>query len=483
MNPTQPHFIIEEGPERGREIVVPPEGARIGRATENDISIADAAMSRFQCRVYFRDGFLHVMDLGSTNETLVNDQPITDQPLRHGDQIWIGDSLLRVVKDGLGENRPPAEKADQRGESSQIQFQPDAGDSEPEPTPVAVKPVPHAPDQGVSPTPESLLPDGELDLGLGRSRSGPDGEEEEPPHAKTNYLLITLVTILVVFLVGLTYLMLTQPQGRTGGAGAALNEQAVAINLERVRAGEGNIYRFAVRIQPDGSVYAEVHDLVNQHNIIREHQASDESFDRLTQRVLDLREGFFRLRGTYEGVAGDLHEAVEITLLTGRELHTVRVANQVQPAAFEAIKEQVIAWVENELSLDNLSRSPEELRELADRAWRNAQRLYNERDVKNENLWQATQQLRELIWLVDTLEPKPEFYREARVLRDQWREELELRVRNMRFEAAREYNVGNLNRALEIYRRVLATFPEQSHTLYQQTFTNIIQLEQELRRR
>ena len=481
MNPTQPHFIIEDGPERGRELVVPPEGARIGRAVENDISIADAAMSRFQCRVYFRDGFLHVMDLGSTNETMVNDQPVSDQALRHGDQIWIGDSLLRVVKDGLGENRPPVEQALNLEEPSPIVFQPEADDPGPLPDPVPVTPPEPAPK--VVPTPESLLPEGELDLGLGKRQAGGDGDGAETAPAKTNYVLITLVTILVVFLVGLVYLMLT-PQG-SGGNNAALtvNERNLAVNLERVRAGEGNIYRFAVRIQPDGSVYAEVHDLVNEHNIIREHQASEESFDRFTQQILDRREGFSRLRQEYEGVAVDVHEATEITLLTGADIRTVRVSNHVEPPAFEGVKDQIIAWVENELNLDNLSRSPQELRALADRAWQNAQRLYNERDVKNENLWQATQQLREMIWLVDTLEPKPEYYRQALALRDQWREELELRVRNMRFEAAREYQVGNLNRALEIYRRILATFPEQSSTLYQQTFTNIIQLEQELRRR
>lgn len=480
MNTSQPHFMIEEGPERGRELVVPPDGARIGRATENDISIADAAMSRFQCRVYFRDGFLHVMDLGSTNETVVNDLPITDQALRHGDQILIGESLLRVIKDGLGESRPVAVQGQGSEKESPIVFQPMA--EEPAPAPVPVPPSDPAPLPGIIHTPESLLPEGELDLGLGKKRqAGPVDSTNSQP-GKTNYLLITLVTILVVFLAGVVFLMLTPQVQRTAGAGA-LNERTLAVNFERVLAGEGNIYRFAVRIQPDGSVYAEVHDLVNEHNIIREHKASEESFDRLTQQILDRREGFFRLRNSYDGVAVDMHESTEISLLMGTDIKNVRVSNQVDPPAFESIKEQIIAWVENELSLDNLSRSPEELREMADRAWQNAQRLYNERDVKNDNLWQATQQLREMAWLVDTLEPKPEYYRQGLELRDQWRAELELRVRNMRFEAAREYNVGNLNRALEIYRRILATFPEQSSTQYQQTYTNIIQVEQELRRR
>nr|MDA3875241.1 FHA domain-containing protein [Kiritimatiellia bacterium] len=92
MDTPPPHLLIEEGPEKGRELVIPEKGARLGRALENDITISDAAMSRFQCRMYFRDDFLHIMDLGSTNETLVNNEPVSDRALRYGDEILIGES-------------------------------------------------------------------------------------------------------------------------------------------------------------------------------------------------------------------------------------------------------------------------------------------------------------------------------------------------------------------------------------------------------
>ena len=63
------HLIVEEGPERGREISIPEAGARVGRARENDIVLDDASLSRFQCRFYFKEDRLYVMDLGSTNCT------------------------------------------------------------------------------------------------------------------------------------------------------------------------------------------------------------------------------------------------------------------------------------------------------------------------------------------------------------------------------------------------------------------------------
>ena len=74
---------IESGPERGRQIIVPPTGVRMGRDSTNDIVIRDPSISRFQCRVYHGiHGEMRVADLGSTNTTEVNGAPIQDVVLR-----------------------------------------------------------------------------------------------------------------------------------------------------------------------------------------------------------------------------------------------------------------------------------------------------------------------------------------------------------------------------------------------------------------
>lgn len=497
MNPQPPHFIIEAGPERGRELVIPPEGARIGRATENDISLADAAMSRFQCRVYFRDGYLHIMDLGSTNETLLNEKPVDDHPLRHGDEVLIGESILRVVNDGLtGQSTPPpagekSRDAAAASEPAPIIFHSDAdSDAEaPQPAPISVPepvaaPIPDTPAPAPEPAPAPIPPpsapltDEEVDLGLGRrAQSGTDTAETE---TKTNFLLITLVTILVVMVVGVVFLFLT-PQDPEPTEETVPADQ-LHLHYEKVIAGEGNIYRYAVEISPDRQIYAEIHDLINQRNITRQDVMSESAFEQLSSELLNRRDSFFGLRGTYEGVGLDLHETQDITLIVGRTLNRVRVVNHSEPDAFREVREQIEAFVDNELDLGVLSQPPEVLRREADRAWENARKLYEERDVKNSNLWDATQQLRQVTWLLETIEPKPAYYRDALRLQEEWRDSLERRVRDMRFEAAREYQVGNRERAVEIWRRILATLPERSHSLYQQSYHNLIQVEQELNR-
>ena len=109
---TLTHLIIAGGPASGREIIVPAEGVRIGRSSRNDISIPDEAMSRFQCRFFFKPGEgLWVSDLGSANGTMVNGTVVQEQRLHLHDEIVAGDTRLRVVNDQAGPGTEPAHSA------------------------------------------------------------------------------------------------------------------------------------------------------------------------------------------------------------------------------------------------------------------------------------------------------------------------------------------------------------------------------------
>ena len=69
---------------------------KIGRSTDNDIQIADGQASRHHAEIRYDNGRHHIVDLNSTNGTLVNDNRITSaQALSHGDIITIGNSEFR----------------------------------------------------------------------------------------------------------------------------------------------------------------------------------------------------------------------------------------------------------------------------------------------------------------------------------------------------------------------------------------------------
>ena len=91
-------LLVTNGPDAGRKIVVPPEGATLGRSSSSDITLQDPTLSRRHCRFEtHEDGSPWVIDFGSANQTLVNDKPVTEQRLDIGDLILVGDTLLKLV--------------------------------------------------------------------------------------------------------------------------------------------------------------------------------------------------------------------------------------------------------------------------------------------------------------------------------------------------------------------------------------------------
>jgi DNA-binding SARP family transcriptional activator len=76
-------------------IVVDRPMTTIGRAHDCDIRIDDGQVSRLHARIRLEAGEFAVADAGSTNGTWVNGQRVREQSLRHGDEIRIGDHLLR----------------------------------------------------------------------------------------------------------------------------------------------------------------------------------------------------------------------------------------------------------------------------------------------------------------------------------------------------------------------------------------------------
>ncbi len=470
MDKNHPHLLIEEGPEKGREICIPAKGARMGRAEENDIQISDAAMSRFQCRMYFRDEFLYIMYLGSTNETLVNNVPVSDSALRFGDKILIGESLLKVINDGLHEKPGGGTPAHATLPT----------DSEPAPAPIIF----NMGDEPSAPTSPPVIDESktpsimDVDLGLGRREELEDAKQKGTQSSGLSLLLVTLVTMLLVFGAGFLIMMKTTPPP----VQTVQENKSLQVYYEKVIAGDGNIFRYYLTMDENGEINAEVHDLRQQRNIVRKEKGDPERLSGLRNQLVGNKDSLMALQDEYEGLPVGGHESYNLTVIFGNDAKTIRVANQLEPDVFKQVREQIEAFANNELGLINIEIPPEELRKRAAESWENAQSLYAARDVKNGNLWEATQKLKDVVFLLETIEPKPAYYQEAVTLREQWRRILLEKVQNLEFEAIRAHTMGDPARSLELNRRILATFPEKSHTDYKEAYNRLTQIEQEMNR-
>lgn len=72
----------------------------VGRASSCEIVVADGNASRQHARLEARDGEWWIVDLDSTNGTLVNDALVKERRLGSGDRITIGGTVLRFRSDG-----------------------------------------------------------------------------------------------------------------------------------------------------------------------------------------------------------------------------------------------------------------------------------------------------------------------------------------------------------------------------------------------
>ena len=73
------------------------EGATMGRSDHAEIRVDDPFASSAHARIFARGDFMHVEDMGSTNGTYVNDQPISgSRPLQADDRIRIGGTVFQL---------------------------------------------------------------------------------------------------------------------------------------------------------------------------------------------------------------------------------------------------------------------------------------------------------------------------------------------------------------------------------------------------
>ena len=81
----------------GKRFSLADGAVKIGRGGENEVVLPSDSVSRRHARIEIRAGSYHVVDMHSTNGTYVNDEPVQDRQLRRGDQIKIGDTIMKFL--------------------------------------------------------------------------------------------------------------------------------------------------------------------------------------------------------------------------------------------------------------------------------------------------------------------------------------------------------------------------------------------------
>ncbi len=94
--PAAPRLEMESG---GGPFEIAAERVMIGRLAASDLTLADSNVSRRHAEIVRTAEGYEIVDLGSTNGTLVNDEPVDRRVLADGDRITLGTVNL-IFRDG-----------------------------------------------------------------------------------------------------------------------------------------------------------------------------------------------------------------------------------------------------------------------------------------------------------------------------------------------------------------------------------------------
>ncbi|MCX7009473.1 MAG: FHA domain-containing protein [Kiritimatiellaeota bacterium] len=461
INPNKIELEVEAGPERGRRYVIEPSGARIGRDPSNDFVVHDPSLSRFHCRIYLAgDGQARVADLGSTNTTEVNGSPIVDVALMPGDRISIGDTVLRI----LGTAPAPAA----------IISDTSAGAGAPPPLPATpVETITPAAAATVAPE----VPD------LFRENTAASDAVARKHISKTLWLIIGLLFV-VVIVVALIKSGLFDINRRDATKGAVL--AGLEIQYEKVEATSTNIFRYDLALM-GSNLSARIDNLENARHTTKDKKLNAKATDPLISRLEST--GFFGLDSEYVGQgldseyvgqAKDILDAKELTITMGSRTKRVRVVNRVQPESFVKACAIIEAFGQNELGLAALPLSPEKLIEMARDAMLQGKKYYDTKDVSFGNLYKSMKAFEEADNLLETIDPKPEFYKDIIGGRSDTKKELQQRYDDSAFRAEKSIKIQDWQDARKNLRIILESIPDRDDDRYKDAQVKLLDVERHL---
>ena len=94
-------LVIQNQGMTGRACELHTDRTTVGRVEDNTFQIADPSVSSHHCEVHLRGSEIFVRDLNSTNGSFINNDKITEQILKPGQTLRLGQVELKLEAEGV----------------------------------------------------------------------------------------------------------------------------------------------------------------------------------------------------------------------------------------------------------------------------------------------------------------------------------------------------------------------------------------------
>jgi hypothetical protein len=269
------------------------------------------------------------------------------------------------------------------------------------------------------------------------------------------------------------------PSGRIPPASPPVQEITSDLDLsfERVEGSASNIFRYVMDIR-GGSLAVQVDDLQGNRHVRREKKVMPELIRDLARSLQAT--GIFDLREEYSGLAPGIHESSDLSITIGLTTRRIRVLNHIEPDEFAAARAMIEEFGKNELGLAALAIDPATLLEKAKASLLQAKKMWDEREVRDANLFNAIRAYRECEWYLETIEPKPDFYGVAVGAKTDCERELQRRYEDVWFVAERAVKLRDWKEADRQLKVICEMIPDRSDKRNQEAARKLVDVERHL---
>jgi len=426
------NFVIKSGAQKGTVFKVTDQEVTIGRSRSNTIAFEDKSVSGQHAKLYLDHDQVILEDCQSINGTELNGKPVTRSPLRKGDIISIGPMYIEVL--GEGDERPVERPAARPEEEKK-------------------KPETKAPAKTGGGTPSWKK---------------------------------ALAGALVMAVVGMTlWIFVFKPPagpGEPGGAPSAGGEllNIFRVRYEKVRGSNENIFRYEFRIENNTLAIA-IDDLKNNQHRKQAKPIEPRQMENIRKVVVD--QEFMSLPAEIEGRARDLWDVDTLQVVSRGQAHTVRVFNRIPPGNFKEVCATLEKFGEAEMGIWAVPLPLEELKKKAEDLYQLAHKLYEERTVKADNLFQCIKACTECIWYLENIEPKPEIYGKAIHRKQVASDELDQQLKDHQWAATKATQMKDWKKAKEEWSMIMMKYTDETDRRFVEARAGSMDMDERLRPR
>ncbi len=503
-------LVFLNGELEGKEFDLNPPGLSVGRETDNDIPMTSAASSRYHLKVEWENGKWFLKDLGSTNGTKLNGEKISGPAqLKPGDEIGIGPIRISYVEKKNAapppspsmeqpEPPPPAPPPPQAAPDAQTLTDVEEAMKKEEDSDAAKgagyssfldsfvnKPKPETPPQkggGDHAEPDKLA---EINFFGGKKTDATDDEDVSKIKGKHASILFYVLVIGLAICVVAGFLLVKrmgEDKAKRSAKVAKPLPPAIVVSYEKQITTPDNIFRYDLRLA-DKKIAVAVDDLRSGVRFKKEKKLTDENLAELEAKLKET--DFFAVSEPQAGLPSDdgTDKLNSLTVVLGSKVNTVTVRNCFSPHSFQSTVDNLESFSEHILNIPTISLTKEERLKLSSDKFALAQRLYENKEAKADNLFNAIKYYQYVVEVLDVFEPKPEMYATAIKHLKESQTELESQVKTHLFKAQQAVHLNDLETARNELYQVTIKLDNEENPDYQRARQTLITIDEKLKKR